>query len=82
MTINDPEIREALFKVFDGWAEQKAAMQAESAALRDQATATRDQATAHIKQMKAYEASFNSLTAQHESLRNLVQALDTKDEQT
>ena len=71
--MNNSEVREALFRVFDGWAEQKAAMQEQKAAMQEQAVV-------HIKQLQAYEASFEGLTAQHESLRNLVKALDTEDE--
>ena len=39
MTLNNPEVVEALLKILDSWNEQKAATDAEGAALRKQAKA-------------------------------------------
>ena len=46
-------------------------------ATRDQVQATQDQMSAHIEQSRAHDVAWESLMAQHQALRALVQSLDT-----
>ena len=94
MTLNNPDVLDALLRVFDGWTEQKAAMDAENAAMQkqaqallsqakatqDQAKAAQDQIFAHIEQTQAHGVSSANLDDLREFLRALVKALDVEED--
>ena len=75
MSLSKPEVQKALLKVFDGWVEQQATMEAESAVLWAQAQAAQDQSPASngASENRHIEVTARKIRA----LRAMGQALDT-----
>ena len=72
MTLNNPEVVEALLKILDSWNEQKAATDAEGAALRKQAEALLSQVKVAQGQVKVAQDQVKVAQDQAKAAHDLI----------